>query len=324
MTDPQDAAGFSQITSFALQRRYELDTDVLNKDDTSNLDLLVFEINGREYGINVAKVQEIINYTSLTEVPRSHPSIEGIFMPRGEIITVIDLKHALNMGNSEARGNFILTNFNSLNMAFHVDAIIGIHSASWKDIMKPNRATGPMEEGLTTGIIKHNDKLIIVLDFEKIVSDINPDTGLKVHEMDELGTRERIDIPILVVEDSVLLNRLIVESLEKAGYTNLTHTADGQEAWELITKWRDEGTLDDNVRCVITDIEMPRMDGHMLTKLIKEGKVTNRLKVVIFSSMINDATRKKGEQLGADVQMTKPEIGLLVGELDKLLGVAEK
>ncbi len=69
-------------------------------------------------------------------------------------------------------------------------------------------------------------------------------------------------------------------------------------------------------------IEMPIMDGHMLTKLIKEGRGTNRLKVVIFSSMINDATRKKGEELGADVQMTKPEIGLLVGELDKLLGVA--
>ena len=299
-----------------------MDTDVLNKDDTSNLDLLVFRIDGREFGINVAKVQEIINYQELTEVPRAHPSIEGIFMPRGEIITVIDLKNALRIGQSEPRGNFILTNFNSLNMAFHVESIKGIHSASWKDIMKPNGATGPLEEGLTTGIIKHDGNLIIVLDFEKIVSDINPDTGLKVHDIDELGHRDRVDIPILVVEDSVLLNRLIVESLGKAGYTNLTHTANGQEAWELIEKWRDEGTLEENVRCVITDIEMPQMDGHMLTKLIKTGKGTNRLKVVIFSSMINDATRKKGDELGADVQMTKPEIGLLVNELDKLLGVS--
>lgn len=300
-----------------------MDTNVLEKDDTSNLDLLVFEISGRNFGINVAKVQEIINYQPLTIVPRAHPSIEGIFMPRGEMITVIDLKHALRLGNSEPKGNFILTNFNSLNMAFHVDSIKGIHSSSWKDIMKPNGATGPLEEGLTTGIIKHDDKLIIVLDFEKIVSDINPDTGLKVHEMDELGDRARIDIPILVVEDSVLLNRLIVESLGKAGYTKLTHTANGKEAWDVIQAWRDEGTLDRHVKCVITDIEMPQMDGHMLTKLIKEGRGTNHLKVVIFSSMINDATRKKGEELGADVQMTKPEIGKLVGELDKLLGVSQ-
>ncbi|MBQ9361744.1 MAG: chemotaxis protein CheV [Lachnospiraceae bacterium] len=300
-----------------------MDTDILNiENDTSHLDLLVFEIDNRMFGINVAKVKEVINYQPLTIVPKTHPSIEGIFMPREDMITVIDLKHALRLGNSEPKGNFILTNFNSLNMAFHVDSIKGIHSASWQDIMKPNGATGPLEEGLTTGIIKHKDSLIIVLDFEKIVTDINPDTGLKVHEMDELAGRGRIDIPILVVEDSVLLNRLIVESLGKAGYKNLTHTANGQEAWDLIEEWRDAGTLDEHVRCVITDIEMPIMDGHKLTKLIKEGRGTNRLKVVIFSSMINDATRKKGEELGADVQMTKPEIGLLVGELDKLLGVA--
>ncbi|MCR5774765.1 MAG: chemotaxis protein [Lachnospiraceae bacterium] len=299
-----------------------MDVNVLKKDDTSALDLLVFDICGRSFGINVAKVKEIINYQPLTAVPKANPSIEGIFMPRDEMITVVDLKHALGLGDSDPVGNFILTNFNSLNMAFHVDSIKGIHTSSWKDIMKPNGATGPLEEGLTTGIVKHNGTLIIVLDFEKIVSDINPDTGLKVHEMDELEDRGRIDIPILVVEDSVLLNRLIVESLGKAGYTNLTHTTNGKEAWDLICQWRDEGVLDKHVRCVITDIEMPLMDGHMLTKLIKEGKDTSHLKVVIFSSMINDSTRKKGEQLGADVQMTKPEIGLLVGELDKLLGVS--
>ncbi len=291
------------------------------QDDTSHLDLLVFRISGREFGINVAKVREIIIYEPLTPVPLAHPSVEGIFMPRGDMITVIDLKHALRLGDSEPKGNFILTNFNSLNMAFHVEEIKGIHSTSWADIMKPNGATGPLEEGLTTGIVKDGDSLIIVLDFEKIVSEINPETGLKVQDIDKLGNRKRIDIPILVVEDSILLNRLIVESLSKAGYTNLTHTANGQEAWELIEQWRDEGTLDEHVRCVITDIEMPQMDGHMLTKLIKEGNGTNMLKVVIFSSMINDATRKKGDDLGVDVQMTKPEIGLLVGELDKLLGV---
>ncbi|MCR5746380.1 MAG: chemotaxis protein [Lachnospiraceae bacterium] len=299
-----------------------MDTKEL-KDETSHLDLLVFGISGQTFGINVAKVQEVINYHPLTQVPLAHPSVEGIFMPRDVMITVIDLRQALRLGESEPKGNFILTNFNSLNMAFHVESIKGIYSTSWQDIMKPNGATGPLEEGLTTGIVKHDGQLIIVLDFEKIVSEIDPETGLKVHDIDKLENRGRIDVPILVVEDSVLLNRLIVESLSKAGYTNLTHTANGQEAWDLLVEWRNAGTLDEHVKCVITDIEMPRMDGHMLTKLIKEGKGTNHLKVVIFSSMINDATRKKGDDLGVDIQMTKPEIGLLVGELDKLLGVNE-
>ncbi|MBQ8970129.1 MAG: response regulator, partial [Lachnospiraceae bacterium] len=149
----------------------------------------------------------------------------------------------------------------------------------------------------------------------------NPDTGLKIHDVDKLEGRSRIDVPILVAEDSVLLNKMIVQSLEKAGYTNLTHTENGQEAWNLIEKWRDEGTLDEHVQCLITDIEMPKMDVHRLTRLVKEDERTKRIIVVIFSSMINDDMKRKGEQLGADAQLTKPEIGLLVGAVDKLLGV---
>ena len=119
----------------------------------------------------------------------------------------------------------------------------------------------------------------------------------------------------------MLLNKMIVQSLEKAGYTNLTHTENGQEAWNLITEWRDQGTLEEHVQCLITDIEMPKMDGHRLTRLVKEDERTKQIIVVIFSSMINDDMKRKGEQLGADAQLTKPEIGLLVGAVDKLLGV---
>ena len=139
--------------------------------------------------------------------------------------------------------------------------------------------------------------------------------------MEALAGRSRIDIPVLIAEDSALLNKLIVQSLETAGYTNLTHTENGQQAWDLICKWKEEGTLDQNVQCVITDIEMPMMDGHRLTKLIKTDEKLKHLTVVIFSSMINDDLRRKGEQLGADAQLTKPEIGSLVSAVDKLLGV---
>ena len=287
--------------------------------DTGSLDLLIFEVEDRVFGINVAKVQEIIEYEPLTPVPKANPNIEGMFMPRNIMITVIDLKRVLGLGEAGNGGDLILTNFNALNMAFHVDKIRGIHRATWQDIMRPSEATDQTEESLTTGIIKVEDQLIIILDFEKIVGDINPDTSLKIHEVDDFEGRKRIDVPILIAEDSLLLNRLIVESLERAGYSNLTHTANGKEAWSLIEKWRDEGTLKENVQCVITDIEMPQMDGHMLTKLIKGDKKTQWIKVIIFSSMINESTRKKGEQLGADGQMTKPEIGRLVGVMDELL-----
>ena len=142
---------------------------------------------------------------------------------------------------------------------------------------------------------------------------------MKITEIDELGHRERNDVPILIAEDSVLLNKLIVDSLKKAGYTNLTRTENGEEAWNFICECKEHGDLDAHVQCVITDIEMPIMDGHRLTKLIKESDDTKDIPVVIFSSLVNDEMRRKGEALGANAQLSKPEIGNLVREIDKLV-----
>ena len=119
--------------------------------------------------------------------------------------------------------------------------------------------------------------------------------------------------------DSPLLNKLIVDSLKKAGYENLIHTENGQEAWDVICECKEEGTLDKHVKCLITDIEMPLMDGHRLTKLVKEDPATKDIPVVIFSSLVNEEMRKKGEALGADAQLSKPEIGNLVRIIDDLV-----
>ena len=298
-----------------------MDTNILLENGTNELEVLESKLGNRHYGINVAKVREIIPYQEVTPVPHSHPSIEGIFMPRGTMISAVDLKSCLQMGESGQGGLFIITNFNSLDLAFHVDSVMGIHRVSWADIMKPSSTVANVEDGVSTGIIKRGDKLMIILDFEKIIADINPEVAIKVQDVQALSARSRIDIPMLIAEDSALLNKLIVQSLETAGYTNLTHTENGQQAWDLICKWKDEGVLDEKVQCVITDIEMPIMDGHHLTKLIKTDEKLKHLKVVIFSSMINDDLRRKGEALGADAQLTKPEIGSLVSAVDKLLGV---
>jgi len=126
-------------------------------------------------------------------------------------------------------------------------------------------------------------------------------------------------VPILISEDSPLLNKLIVDCLHKSGYENLIHTENGQQAWDVICKAKEEGTLHDTVRCVITDIEMPVMDGHRLTKLIKEDDATSSIPVVIFSSLVNEEMKRKGEALGADAQLSKPEIGNLVKTVDELV-----
>ena len=296
-----------------------MDTKILLENGTNELEVLEFKLDGNAYGINVAKIKEIITYEDVTPVPNAHPSIEGIFMPRDTMITAIDLKNCLQRGVSKAGGLFIITNFNRLDVAFHVDSVVGIHRVSWKDIIKPDSTVSSAEEGISTGIIKFDGRLIIILDFEKIMTDINPETGLKVTEIDELGERGRYEIPILIAEDSPLLNKLIVDCLHKAGYSNLIHTENGQQAYEVIRDCKEEGTLREHVQCIITDIEMPLMDGHRLTKLIKEDDATKDIPVIIFSSLVNDEMKRKGEALGADAQLSKPEIGNLVRVVDKLV-----
>ncbi len=298
-----------------------METGILLESGTNELEILEFRIGNNYYGINVAKIKEIIQYKEPTPIPNSHPCIEGIFMPRDEIITVINLAENLNMPPSAdpAKDMYIITNFNKLNIGFHVHSVVGITRVSWADITKPDSTLNGNGASVATGIIKLEGRLVVVLDFEKIVQDISPETGLKVSDIDHLGERERNTAPILIAEDSALLGKLICDSLEKAGYTNLTVTMNGQEAWDKLNEYVQEGDLDQKVKLVITDIEMPQMDGHRLTKLIKDSAEFSHIPVMIFSSLVNDEMRRKGEALGADAQLSKPEIGNLVAEIDKIL-----
>ncbi len=298
-----------------------MDTNILLESGTHELEILEFQVGNNHYGINVAKIKEILPYKRPTAIPNAHPCIEGIYMPRDTIITIVDLARSLSIPESEDvdKDMYIVTNFNQLSIAFHVHTVLGIHRVSWAEISKPDESINNSGKGVATGIIKLNDRLIVILDFEKIVSDISPETGLKVSDIDQLGERQRNNSPILIAEDSPLLSKLIFDSLTKAGYTNVTVTNNGKEAYDKLMLYKENGTLNDKVKCVITDIEMPQMDGHHLTKLIKEDNALKHLPVVIFSSLVNDEMRKKGESLGADAQLSKPEIGMLVEEIDKLL-----
>lgn len=295
-----------------------MESKILMESGTNELEVLEFRIDDHCYGINVAKIKEIIIYQEVTPVPNAHPSIEGIFMPRDEMITAIDLRNCLQRGTSKPGGLFIITNFNKLDIAFHVDQVVGIHRVSWADIIKPNATISKAEESISTGIIKFEDRLIIILDFEKIVSDINPNTGLNMDQLKEIGPRNRNEVPIVLAEDSQLLNKLIVDSLKKAGYDNVRHFENGKLAYDYIKGCKERGQLD-KVKCIITDIEMPIMDGHRLTKLIKSDDETKAIPLIIFSSLVNEEMRKKGEALGADRQLSKPEIGNLVSVIDELV-----
>ncbi|MCL2059531.1 MAG: chemotaxis protein [Oscillospiraceae bacterium] len=300
-------------------------TDILLESGTNELEIMEFTIDEKRFGINVAKVKEIQQYTRINPMPNSNPYVEGVFRPRDIVITVINLPKYMNFMERPTtdRDILIITNFNKMVTAFHVHTIEEIHRISWEEIEKPDAAIYGGQEGLATGIAKVDGKLITIIDFEKILAEISPASGIQVSEVAVYADRPRNKIPVLIAEDSALLEKLIVDSLTTAGYTNIMATSNGKEAWDKLTalKENDSLPLDERICCVITDIEMPLMDGHRLTKLIKSDPVLKVLPIVIFSSLIDDEMYSKGLELGADAQISKPEIGMLVGLVDNLVNV---
>lgn len=303
------------------ERKSKNKNGILLESGTNEIEVMKFRVQGELYGINVAKVQEIIMSAKVKPMPKAHPAVEGIFKPRENLITVINLSIYLSGVEVEhgPRDLFIVTNFNRMTVAFRVQSIEGISRISWKDIQKPDKTIANGDEGVATGIAQCENQLVTILDFEKIVAEIAPETTIQMSEIEELGDRPLCDSPIVIAEDSILLRKMIDDSLERAGFTNLRNFTNGQEAWDYLSSMRNAPDLYDEVNLVITDIEMPEMDGHRLTKLIKDDDRLKKIPVVIFSSLIDEQMRKKGKDLGADEQLTKPEIGHLVLILDELL-----
>ena len=298
-------------------------TNILLESGTNELEIMEFTISGQLFGINVAKVIEIMMSSPVTLMPKSHPVVEGIYRPRDIVITVIDLSKYLGLGESETpdKDIFIITRFNQLDFAFHVHSVVGIDRISWAALQKPDQIIYGGEEGVATAIAQYQGRLITILDFEKIVTEINIHAGIQISDLDKLGERARSEAPLLVVDDSPLLSKIILNSLHKAGYSNTTKMDNGKEAWDYLSEIKQSGDpVRSHVACVVTDIEMPQMDGHRLTKMIKDDPDLRVLPVILFSSLIDEEMRKKGDNVGADAQITKPEILSLVQLVDSFIG----
>jgi len=299
------------------------ETSILLETGTNELEVLEVVIAGNHFGINVAKVTELMQAQEIQPMPNAHPCIEGVFQPRDDVYTIVDLARYLGLPPSEnpEKDIFIITNFNRMNVAFHVHAVETIYRISWREIEKPDIIIYGGDDGIVTGIAKVGNRIVSILDFEKITYDISPATGIQMSDVEKYAGRSPSDVPILVAEDSALLRKMIMEALRTAGYTNIIMTTNGEEAWRFLTDSKEHhpNDLDTVVRAVITDIEMPQMDGHRLCKLIKSDAVLCRLPVIIFSSLIDENMQVKGKEVGADAQLAKPDIAQLVSLLETCL-----
>lgn len=296
-----------------------MNNGILLESGTGELEILEFAINNKHYAINVIKVKEVVETDNLTKLPDSHPAVAGLILCRNEIITLVDLKYILdNQKSAKTKSKVIICEFNQIKVAFNIDDIIAVHRIKWENIVKPDDMS---TNSLVTGNILLGEKIILLLDFEKIVTDINPSAGISEEKVVNIEYKDRSNIKIILADDSALIRKLLKDTLMKSGFKNLRFFNDGKQTFDYLddlAKSKNE-KLTDNVQLLITDIEMPQMDGHTLTRKIKEHPILNELPVIIFSSLITDELRHKGETVGANDQLSKPEIGDLVTCIDKYI-----
>jgi len=292
-------------------------TNILTDAGTNEVEVLVFHLNNGHYGVNVAKVREIIKLVPLTRLPHAHQAVRGVFKLRDRVHPLVDLRAYFNMPQStdEQDARVVIMEFNNDQMGFLVDHVDRIHRVSWQD-MNEVPWSGHEEDTAITSVLRIDGNLILMLDFERIVFKIAGITDLEDAAPQAADGVDRSTIKILLADDSATTRRMLEFSLRNAGFEDVHIAHDGEEAWHTLNEMLESATLPD---LVITDIEMPRMDGLALTKKIKERPQLKALPVIVFSSLVSDDNLKKCKSVGADRQLTKPELPKLVQIIDELL-----
>lgn len=292
---------------------------ILLETGTNEFEIVEFNIGDVHYGINVAKVREVITRTPVTEMPQAHPYIDGLFTLRGKAIPLVNLPRCLNIQTPDEPKNIIVTEINNYDIGFLVDSVSRIYRISWKN-MEPAPEVG--DQSRVVGIIKMEGKIILLLDFETIIAEINPEINQKLTTFDDATVdvkAKRSNVHVVCAEDSPLLRELLVSTLHESGYRFVRDFNNGQDAWNFLSNIDKDIPVEDQVRVIISDIEMPQMDGHRLLKLVRGDQRYSETPFILFSSLISEEMRRKGEQLGANGQISKPEINQLIGLLDELI-----
>lgn len=296
--------------------------EILLETGNNELEIIEFTVHGKSYGINVMKVREVVRAQKITSLPNAHPFVSGIFTVRDEMLRLVDLGKSLGQEptNSQDTNKYLICELNKTKIAFDVHDVVRIHRFSWEQI-EPAESFYEGSSSVVIGVVKIEDRMVLLLDFEKILVDINPDTGISLERVRTLGKRERTDKRILVAEDSKFLQSLLSQTLTEAGFSNIVFFSNGEEAHQyLLNEYKENPDhVFENANLLITDIEMPQMDGLTLTKKIKEHAGLKALPIIVFSSLITDSLRQRAVSVGANDQVSKPEIDELVRKIDRLI-----
>lgn len=289
-----------------------IDSKILLEAGTNEVEILVFKVADRFCGVNVAKVREVRTHEAATRLPQSPHAMDGVVRLRDDVIPLVDLEQVLwNTSTGATTGDaeqHLILEFNDQTIAFRVQGVDRIHRVSWQKFIPLPRCPGL--DAPVTGVILIEGRIVTILDFEAIGVSFGMNGCLpKAEASDPASPATAVRPPIIYADDSPLIRRMLDDALVQAGYKDRQGFSDGQEAWKYLEKLAREHspeTLRAVCAGVISDIEMPRMDGFTLTRSIRENPVLKDLPVVLFSSLISKDNEKKGIQVGATAQISKP------------------
>lgn len=293
---------------------------ILTEVGTNEWQVVVFLLGNQYFAINVDKTREILRWPGVRDVPKTHPAMKGITTIRGEVIPLIDLRDYLDItpGVDLEQSKLVVAEFNRMKLGFVVDAVDRIYRINSDELDSSLTGTFLGENALY--VIKREGRNILLLDYERIVQMVNPsladqfnlDKDFSMEAKNVLGDPDTYRI--LVAEDFPLIRKLIQGSLASGGFHNFEIVGHGKAAWDRLVEDGDDFDI------LLTDIEMPKMDGLTLTRRVKEDARFSHIPVIVFSSVMAEDIKRKAQSIGADAQITKPEIHRLIDTLIELLG----
>ncbi|WP_413110731.1 chemotaxis protein CheV [Thaumasiovibrio sp. DFM-14] len=275
----------------------------------NRLELLTFKLNRRQtYGINVFKVREVLPCPRLTAMPGLHPLVKGIAHVRGQTLSVIDMSLATGGRPVEDTGNafVIISEFNRTVQAFLVSSVERIVNMNWEAILPPPKGTGT--GSYLTAVTEIEGKLVEILDVEKILDEISPSKVEVSEQLIEDANQAQSTHPVvkrlLVADDSSVARKQVQRAVAAIGYEAIL-VKDGKEAITLLKSMAEQGSIYDQLALVISDIEMPEMDGYTLTAEIRDNPALKDLHVILHTSLSGVFNQAMVERVGANAFIPK-------------------
>lgn len=273
----------------------------------NRLELLLFRLGGPQiYGINVFKVQEVIQCPALTNVPHASNVVRGIANLRGKTIAVLDLARAIGKRREQdpSEGYVIITEYNCMVQGFLVGGVERIINVNWEEILPPPKGTG--KENYMTAVTNVDGKLVEIIDVEKVLAEmIGTDATLSDTLLDRgAQSKRKVPMHILIADDSSVARKQIIRTLEQLNL-EVTATKDGREALDQLKQWAQDGSVYERIAMVLSDVEMPRMDGYTLTKEIRSDPALKDIYVLLHTSLSGTFNKAMVEKVGANKFVAK-------------------